>query len=101
MLSSGQDSFVRIWAPTNNKLINQLSVHQKSATKVLGDLQTPHIIHSCSVDKSLHSYDMKSDKKINFRTLSNGSFLDMAQMSNGNLVTVGTGKTPTPRVAFK
>ena len=87
MVSSGHDSVVRIWAPNNNKLINQISVHQKTVTKVFGDLQTNNFIHSCSIDKSLHTYDMKSDKKVNFRTLSNGSFLDMDQMNNGNLGT--------------
>ena len=88
MLSAGHDSVVRIWALNNNKLINQISVHQKTVSKVLGDSKEPSMIHSCSFDKSLHTYDMKMDKKVNFRTLPNGNFTDMAQTDTGHLGTV-------------
>ena len=64
------------------QLINQLSVHQRTVTSVLGDVSVPQLIHSCSVDKSLHTYDMKSDKKVNFRQGSTGSITCMDQIKS-------------------
>ena len=28
------------------------------------DLAKPNLIHSCSADKTIHTYDLKSDKKV-------------------------------------
>ena len=79
---------VRIWAHKTNKLINQLSVHQRKISSVLGDLMYPSFIHSSSIDKSLHTYDMKTDKKVNFRQGNNGSITSMDQVkSTGDLGT--------------
>ena len=86
MLSGGEDCVVRIWAPKSNKLINQLSVHQRKVSSVIEDCSSPQIIHSSSIDKSLHSYDMKTDKKVNFRQGNNGSITSMIQLkSTGDL----------------
>lgn len=46
----------------------------------------PSFIHSSSMDKSLHTYDMKTDKKVNFRQGNNGSITSMDQVkSTGDL----------------
>ena len=72
---------VRIWA-NSGKLINQISAHQKSISGIFGDSGSPHVIHSCSLDRSIHSYDMKADKKLNFRQASSGTITGMDQSSS-------------------
>lgn len=77
---------VRIWAPKTNQLINQLSVHQRTVTGVLGDYSNPQFLHTCSIDKSIHTYDMKTDKKVTFRQGNTGSITSMDQIkSTGDL----------------
>ena len=81
-LSGGEDCVVRIWSNGSRQLINQISVHQKTVSKVLGDFKYPHIIHSCSIDRSIHAYDLKSDKKLSFRQAVGGSINSMSQSSS-------------------
>lgn len=80
MLTGGEDCVVRIWSKTR-QLINQLSVHQKTVSRVLGDLLTPNIIHSCSLDKSIQAYDLKNDKKVYFKQAQGGNITDMTQIN--------------------
>ena len=81
-MSGGEDCVVRIWANATRQLMNQISVHQKSIIRVLGDYTYGHIIHSASEDRSIHAYDMKSDKKISFRQAASGSLSSMDQSSS-------------------
>lgn len=41
------------------------------------DNQKPNIIHSCSLDKTIHTYDLKSDKKVILHQAKNGMIMDM------------------------
>ena len=87
MLTGGDDSIVRIWSK-NKQLINQVSAHQKTVTKVLGEISASHIIHSCSYDRSIQTYDLKTDKKLYFRQALGGSLTDMVQnLKTGDLST--------------
>lgn len=69
---------VRIWS-TSRQLINQISTHQKTVSRVLGDMSTPNIIYSASLDRSIQAYDLKNDKKLYFKQVNNGSITDMIQ----------------------
>ncbi len=75
---------MRIWSKTR-QLINQLSVHPKCVSKVLGDLAYPNIIYSCSLDRSIQSYDLKNDKKVYFKQAQGGNLTDMVQTKSGDL----------------
>lgn len=81
LLSGGEDCVVRIWSAGTQQLVHQISAHQKPVSAVLGDCRYPHIVHSCSLDRSIYAYDLKADKKISFRQASNGSLTSMAQSS--------------------
>lgn len=70
---------VRLWARKTHQLLQQITVHQKTIGRVLVDVKQPHLVHSCSHDKSLHTYDLKVDKKVCFHQAKNGSLLDMDQ----------------------
>lgn len=69
---------VRIWSK-NRQLINQISAHQKPVSKVLGDAISSHLLHSCSLDRSIQTYDLKVDKKLYFRQAQGGNLTDMIQ----------------------
>lgn len=78
LLTGGEDCVVRIWS-SSRQLINQLSTHQKTVSKVLGDALSPNIIYSCSLDRSIQAYDLKNDKKLYFKQVNNGNITDMIQ----------------------
>jgi len=54
-------------------------MHTKDVIAVFPDFQKPHIIHSASIDKSVNSYDLKTDKKVIFHQAKNGMILSMSQ----------------------
>lgn len=91
ILSGGEDCVVRIWS-TSRQLINQISTHQKTVSRVLGDMSTPNIIYSASLDRSIQGYDLKNDKKLYFKQVNNGSITDMIQHTTSpELITCGVG----------
>jgi WD40 repeat protein len=63
ILTGGADSVLRVWARTNHQQLNQISAHQKPISRVLPDQRDASLIHSCSQDKSIHTYNLKTDKK--------------------------------------
>ncbi|EAS05346.1 zinc carboxypeptidase family protein, putative (macronuclear) [Tetrahymena thermophila SB210] len=91
ILTGGQDGIVRVWSRVNRQLITQISMHTKDVVSVFPDFQKANIIHSCSADKSVHSFDLKTDKKVIFHQAKNGSILDMSQRKDHEqeLVTCG------------
>jgi WD40 repeat protein len=64
VLSGGSDGIVRVWSRNNRQLIIQVPAHTKAVTGVFPDLKKNHIIHSCSVDKSVFTFDLKAEKKV-------------------------------------
>lgn len=83
---------VRIWARKKRFMLNQLSVHSKEVRKVFPDLMKSNIIHSCSIDKSVNSYDLETERKVIIHHSNNGLILDMTQRKDheNELVTCGT-----------
>ena len=57
------------------------------------DVKHKHLIHSCSVDKSVSTYDLKLEKRVNWRIIPNGSHHAMTQRTDNEfeLVTGGHG----------
>lgn len=57
------------------------------------DTQQPNIIHSCSMDRSVSTYDLKQEKRINWRQTANGTNFGMAQRMDNELelITAGQG----------
>merc|ERR1712054_206359 len=57
------------------------------------DLKKPHIVHSCSLDRTVVSFDLKAERKVNYHAANNaGGFTSMAQRRDSELelVTVST-----------
>lgn len=57
------------------------------------DVQKPHLIHSCSTDRTIVTFDLKQEKRINSHQTMNGSLYGMTQRVNNELelVTCGQG----------
>jgi len=48
-------------------------------TGLFPDINRPHIIHSCSIDKTVFTFDLKTEKKVILHQANNGFILDMSQ----------------------
>lgn len=79
MVSGGNDSTVRVWKLSNRELVTQFSEHKKGVTKVLVDVKSPNIIHSCGMDGVVGSYDLKTNKRLNCHMINTGGLMDMTQ----------------------
>lgn len=44
-----------------------------------------NLIHSCSADKTIHTYDLKIDKKVILHQSKNGVLYDMVQRKDNEL----------------
>lgn len=57
------------------------------------DLNLPHVIHSCGMDKGICTFDLKKEKKIVGHSIKNGMIFDMSQRKDheNELVTCGQG----------
>lgn len=65
ILSGGQDGAVRVWARSNRKLLIQFNDQKKDIVTLIPDLNQPHLIHSCSMDRTISTYDLKQEKRMN------------------------------------
>lgn len=91
ILSGGEDGIVRVWSRKHRTLLTQISAHTKTVCKVLPDVQKPEIIHSCSQDKSIHTYNLKTEKKLMAHQAKNGVLLDMTQRKDHELELITCG----------
>lgn len=55
------------------------------------DVQQSNLIHSCSTDKSISTYDLKTEKRVNWRNIKNGSLHAMTQRKDSELELVSAG----------
>jgi WD40 repeat protein len=67
--SGGEDSIIRLWSTVNQELIAQYSEHTKPVTDILIDIDHPHLLHSCSIDKTVSTFDLKIGRRITFHAL--------------------------------
>lgn len=93
ILSGGEEGAVRVWGRTNRKLLIQFHDHKKDVVSLFPDYKEAHIIHSCSLDRSLCTYDLKAETKINGHQTKNGSLFGMTQRKDNEyeLITSGQG----------
>lgn len=79
MVSGGADGVVRIWRLSNRELVTQFSEHSKTVTRVLVDVLKPNLVHSSSLDMSVLTYDLKTQKRTVSHLVQRGCFTDMTQ----------------------
>lgn len=79
LVSGGEDGGVRVWALKNRELMIQFVEHQKPVTGVIVDVKKPNLIHSCSMDCGLLTYDLIKEKRIVSHMVRSGAFLGLTQ----------------------
>ena len=91
--TGGEDGAVRLWARTTRKLLIQFTDAKRDIVAIFPDLLKPYQIHSCSLDRTICTYDLKQEKRVNGHQTKNGSLYGMTQRKDheNELVTCGQG----------
>mmetsp|Transcript_9578 Transcript_9578/g.14420 ORF Transcript_9578/g.14420 Transcript_9578/m.14420 type:complete len:697 (-) Transcript_9578:178-2268(-) len=92
MVSGGADGAVRVWRLSNRELMTQYSEHSRGVSKVLIDNTHKNIVHSVSLDCTVLSYDLKTDKRKISHIIKGGYLTHMTQRldSECELITCDT-----------
>jgi hypothetical protein len=66
---------------------------KKDIVSLFPDINQPHLIHSCSMDRTLSTYDLKQEKRMLGHQTQNGALYGMSQRKDNEfeLVTCGQG----------
>jgi len=91
ILSGGEDALVRVWSRKVRQMVTQINPHKKEISCVFPDLEKPNIIHSCSIDKIIHTFDLKTEKKVILHQAKNGQVLSMSQRKDNELELITCG----------
>ena len=83
VLSGGQDGGVRVWRSTTREFVAEYTDHAKPVTKVLVDVQRPNLVHSCSLDASVVTYDIRAQQRVQTHISNMGVIVDMTQRLDG------------------
>eukprot|EP00817_Percolomonadidae_sp_ATCC50343_P003753 CAMPEP_0117430364 /NCGR_PEP_ID=MMETSP0758-20121206/9895_1 /TAXON_ID=63605 /ORGANISM="Percolomonas cosmopolitus, Strain AE-1 (ATCC 50343)" /LENGTH=430 /DNA_ID=CAMNT_0005218293 /DNA_START=473 /DNA_END=1762 /DNA_ORIENTATION=+ len=83
IVSGGEDAIVRVWIPSTREMVGQFSDHTKAVTALHIDHSSSNIIFSCSLDRTIMTYDLKRSKRIAYHASSsksdNRGFISMSQ----------------------
>mmetsp|Transcript_1714 Transcript_1714/g.5990 ORF Transcript_1714/g.5990 Transcript_1714/m.5990 type:complete len:648 (-) Transcript_1714:54-1997(-) len=72
--SGGEDSCIRLWAAKSRELIGQFTgEHTKTISDLQIDVEAPFILHSCSADRSVLTFDLSKNKRLTFHASSSKS----------------------------
>jgi len=93
LVTGAEDGAVRVWALRTREMLLQFTEHKKAVSKVLVDIVQPHLIHSASLDCSVFTYNIQTERRTVVHMTREGAFLDMTQRldSEQELVTSDTG----------
>ena len=79
MASSGEDGAVRLWSTANRELLTQFTEHTKEVTGLCVDETQPNLLHSCSLDNSTVTMDMKKERRGGYHMMKGAAFHCMSQ----------------------
>ena len=66
-------------------MLIQFNDHFKDVVGLFPDVKENHIIHSASVDRSICTYDLKQECKINGHQTKNGALFALSQRKDNEL----------------
>merc|ERR1712166_1598024 len=78
-LSGGEDGALRLWLKSSRRMLGQFAEHSGPITGLCVDVNDDALVHTCSTDKSILTWDLRKECRINCHMLREGSFLHMAQ----------------------
>ena len=77
----GSELAVNCWLSSMVSSYNLKKVFIDQKKDIVGlfpDAKQPHLIHSASIDRSISTYDLKQEKSVNWRQISNGTHWSMS-----------------------
>ena len=77
--TAGDDGAMRVWNRSNLQFIGQYSEHNKTVTGLLVDNMHEHLVHSCSIDRAVVTYDLRTSRRSNYKMHRDGGFTGLAQ----------------------
>jgi len=77
--TAGDDGAMRVWNRRNLEFIGQYSEHNKTVTGLLVDNLHDHLVHSCSLDRAVVTYDLRTSRRSNYKMHRDGGFTGIAQ----------------------
>jgi len=94
LATGGTRGGVRLWSRSTKSQLFEFGDHvSKPVTGLIADCGQVHLLHSCSHDKSMFTYDLKKEKRIVQHSLGRaGGFVSMTQRldSENEVITAGT-----------
>jgi len=79
LFSAGADGALRLWLLRDRKLLGQFTEHSKPVTGICIDINDDALVHTCSLDKTILTFDLRVEKRVNCHLLREGSFVHMCQ----------------------
>jgi len=79
LFSGGADGALRVWMLRNQTLLGQFNEHAKAVTGIVIDINDDGLVHTCSLDKSILTFDLRTERRANCHMLREGSFVHMCQ----------------------
>jgi len=77
--TAGDDGAMRVWNRRNFEFVGQYTEHNKPITGLLVDNIHAHLVHSCSIDRAVVTYDLKTTRRSNYKMHRDGAFTGLAQ----------------------
>lgn len=86
--TGGEDSAIRLWHGQSHELVGQFTgEHTKTVTDLVIDVEAPFILHSCSVDRTVLTFDLTKNKRLTYHASTsksqNRAFTCMTQKLTG------------------
>jgi len=95
LASGGEDGSVRLWSTNNRELLVQFTEHTKAVTDLCIDQTEPTLLHSCSLDSTTVTMDLKKEQRAGYHMLKGAAFHSLSQRkdSETELVTANADGT--------
>merc|ERR1711871_724769 len=72
-------------------LLCEFAEHRKPVTGVLPDISTPSLVHSCSLDGTVLTFDLRRECRKVIHSMMDGSFTSLSQRVDNELELVTSG----------
>ncbi|KAJ1486976.1 WD40-repeat-containing domain protein [Baffinella frigidus] len=79
IFTGGEDGTMRVWSGHNLEFVAQYSEHNKAVSGLVVDNMHGHLVHSCSLDRAVVTYDLKTTRRSNYKMHKEGGFTGLCQ----------------------
>ena len=77
--TGGEDGAVRLWSAANRELLTQFTEHSKAVSGLCVDETQPHLLHSCGLDNSTVTMDIKKERRDGYHMMKGTVFHCISQ----------------------